>query len=89
MTKVVHCRKEKFDVYIGRPSKWANPFLIGKDGTRYQVLRKYEKWILKQSDLLRSLGELENKILGCWCIPNMCHGHILIKLIKRRKDVTT
>ncbi len=89
MTKVVHCHKEKFDVYIGRPSKWANPFLIGKDGTRYQVLRKYEKWILKQPDLLCSLWELNNKTIGSWCVPKMCHGYIHNKLIKRREDAET
>lgn len=30
--RVVHCKRDKFDVYIGRPGKWGNPFTIGKDG---------------------------------------------------------
>ena len=43
-TKVVHCTRGTHDVYIGRPSKWGNPFVIGKDGTREQVIRKYRNW---------------------------------------------
>ena len=43
--KVVHCKKEPYDIYIGRPSKWGNPFSIGKDGTREEVIEKYREWI--------------------------------------------
>lgn len=43
--RVVHCKKEPYDVYIGRPSKWGNPFVIGKDGTREEVIAKYAEWI--------------------------------------------
>jgi hypothetical protein len=79
--KVVHCKREPFDVYIGRPSKWGNPFEIGKDGTREQVIALYEAWIKTQPDLMKALPELEGKILGCWCHPKACHGDVLIKLI--------
>lgn len=78
--KVVHCKKEKFDVYIGRPSKWGNPFVVGKDGTREEVIEKYRQYILKNSKLLLELHELKGKILGCWCSPNKCHGDVLIEL---------
>ena len=78
-TKVVHCRK-KHDVYIGRPSKWGNPFFIGKDGSRQEVIDKYEKYILSRPDLLADLHELRGKTLGCWCKPKLCHGDILAKL---------
>ena len=84
--RVVHCRKDKFDIYIGRPSKWGNPFMIGKDGNRRDVIDKYREWILQQPNLLHDLGELEGKILGCWCAPKECHGDILIKLQKYRKE---
>lgn len=83
--KVVHCKKEPYDVYIGRPSKWGNPFSIGKDGTREEVIEKYENYIKKNKKLLNDLKELEGKILGCWCKPKACHGDILIKLIKKQK----
>jgi hypothetical protein len=84
MGLVVHCKKNKYDVYIGRPSKWGNPFEIGKDGDREEVIRKYHDWILTQDNLLKELHTLENKILGCWCYPLRCHGDILIKLINER-----
>lgn len=84
--KVVHCRKEKFDVYIGRPSKWGNPFTIGKDGTREDVIRKYKKYIITNPDLLNSLYELKGKILGCWCSPKVCHGDVLIELIHAKGE---
>ena len=80
--KVVHCKREPYDVYIGRPSKWGNPFLIGKDGTREEVIAKYESWIREQGLLMLEIGELEGKILGCWCAPKPCHGDILLKLLQ-------
>ena len=80
-TRVVHCKKENYDIYIGRPSKWGNPF---KDGTRKQVIEKYRKYILSNKELLDSLDELEGKILGCWCKPKSCHGDILVELIEKK-----
>ena len=85
MTRVVHCKKEKYDIYIGRPSKWGNPFTIGKDGTRKEVVEKYREWIEKQPNLMNSLDELKGKVLGCWCFPKFCHGDILIELIEERE----
>lgn len=81
---IVHCKKEPYDVYIGRPSKWGNPFTIGKDGTRNEVIEKYRKWILTQPQLLADLKELKGKILGCWCYPQHCHGEVLEQLVKER-----
>jgi hypothetical protein len=78
--QVVHCKKAPFDVYIGRPSKWGNPFSIGKDGSRDEVIAKYEAWILTQPDLLSQLHELKGRVLGCWCAPKSCHGSVLVKL---------
>lgn len=75
--KVVHCKKEKYDVYIGRPSKWGNPFRIGVDGGREDVVRKYREWVRNQ-DL--PFHELRGKILGCWCHPHPCHGDVLVEL---------
>ena len=80
MTKVVHCKKEKYDVYIGRPSKWGNPFEIDKDGTREEVIAKYKDWILQQPDLMKALPELKDKTIACWCHPKACHGDVLAAL---------
>ena len=79
-TKVVHCKKADYDVYIGRPSKWGNPFTIGIDGNREEVIQKYVDWLSNQPELLNSLHELKGKTLGCWCSPEACHGDILAEL---------
>jgi len=81
--KVVHCKKEYYDVYIGRPSKWGNPFTIGKDGTREEVVRKYRSYIMNKPDLLKDIHKLKDCILGCWCSPKACHGDVIIDLIGR------
>ena len=80
MTKVVNCKSKDYDVYIGRPSKWGNPFKIGRDGTREQVIQKFREWIKRQPHLLEELEELRGKRLGCWCKPLPCHGDVLVEL---------
>ena len=75
-TRVVHCKKEKYDVYIGRPSEWGNPFVGGRDGTREEVIEKYRKYLIK-NPLIEKVHELRGKTLGCWCRPRKCHGDIL------------
>ena len=81
--KVVNLRKEKYDAYIGRGSKWGNKFIIGRDGNREEVIRKYREWILKNNDLLNSLEELKGKVLGCFCKPLACHGDVLVELVNK------
>lgn len=78
-TRVVH-KDEPHDVYIGRPSKWGNPFYIGRNGTRDDVIRAYARWIRTQPQLLACLHELRGKVLGCYCKPKACHGDVLAKL---------
>jgi hypothetical protein len=77
----VHFKKAPYDVFIGRPSKWGNPFEIGKDGTRTEVIQKYENYLLSNPELLKDLEELRGKVLGCWCKPSACHGDVLVKLL--------
>lgn len=68
-------------VYVGRPSKWGNPFVIDKDHTRDAVIQAYEKWLMAQPDLLLCLRtELRGKDLVCWCAPSRCHADILLEL---------
>ncbi len=80
--KVVHCKKESYDVLIDRSTKWGNPFIIGKDGNREEVIAKYRDWIRGQPELMAALHELKNKVLGCHCSPLPCHGDVLIELVK-------
>jgi hypothetical protein len=77
---VVHCKREPFDVYIGRPSKWGNPFRVGRDGGRGQVIERYREWLRSQHSLMAALPELRGKVLGCWCKPLACHGDVLVEM---------
>jgi hypothetical protein len=76
---VVHCKRAAHDVYIGRPSKWGNPFVIGRDGSREEVIAKYDAWLLEQPELVTALPQLAGKTLGCWCAPQACHGDVLVR----------
>jgi hypothetical protein len=98
-TRVVHCKKEPYNVYIGRPSKWGNPFTHIADrktkaefivSTRKEAIEKYREWILNKPELLNDLHELKGKTLACWCMPInpkpgilYCHGQILVELIEK------
>ncbi len=81
-TRVVHCKQEPYDVYIGRPSKWGNPFTIGRDGTREEVIKKYREYVMGNTELMNALHELKGKVLGCWCAPKACHGDVLRELVE-------
>ena len=79
-TTVVHCRRDRYDIYIGRPGPWGNPFLIGRDGDRATCIAKYETWLKQQPRLLSRIRSLRGKVLGCYCAPLPCHGHVLARL---------
>lgn len=68
MCKVLNARKvgkrsSAMQVYIGRPSKWGNPFVIGRDGSRADVIAKYRAWIVAQPALMNALDELRGRDL--------------------------
>jgi hypothetical protein len=84
-TRVVNIKKFDDDyIFIGRGSKWGNPYRIGKDGTREQVIEKYEDYIRKKPEMMADLPKLVGENLGCYCYPKKCHGDVLVKLIKER-----
>ena len=86
-SRVVHCKKEPYDVYIGRPSKWGNPFKEGRDGTREEVIELFRGYILRHPTLLFDLvDELKGKVLGCWCSPKPCHGDVLVELLRKVEE---
>lgn len=93
MTTVVRVnrRNKNFDVYIGRAwaglpnSKWSNPFHIGKHGSREEVITKYEQYVRSRPELMATLPELKDKVLGCWCKPEACHGDVLARLADATK----
>lgn len=68
-------------VYIGRPSKWGNPFTIGTDGNRAEVIAKYRRWLEVQTALVEAVKmELAGKDLVCFCHPAPCHGDVLVEV---------
>lgn len=77
-------------VYIGRAmprqrlaaSGWGNPFKIGEDGTREEVIEQYRTWIAVHPELRARLPELKGKELACWCFPQPCHGDVLVELVE-------
>ena len=84
---VVHCKKAKYDVYIGRPSKFGNPYTHLENTaapyvveSREDAIRLFEEWIRTQPELMAAAKvELKGKVLGCWCAPLACHGDVLVK----------
>ncbi len=100
-TRVVHCRRELYDVYIGRGrcprtgklGIWGNPFshlpntlARFRVASREEAISKYKEWLLTQPQLLAQLGTLRGKVLGCWCIAQACHGHVLAQLADQQGE---
>jgi len=93
-TKVVHCKKDAFDIYIGRGSIYGNPFTHIKDretkaefvvATRSEAIESYREWIKSQPNILQKLETLRGKRLGCFCAPKTCHGDILVELLNGKQ----
>lgn len=77
-------------VYVGRAmprirlagSPFANPFKLGRDGDRDEVIAMYRTWLTDNVDLLeRARRELVGKTLGCWCHPEACHADVLAEIV--------
>ena len=93
-TMVVNILWNEFDVDMTRRSKWGNPYRIGKDGTRKQVIAKHMKWLRNKKEIIirglsnkwviEHLHELKGKRLGCVCSPLPCHVNNIITLINER-----
>lgn len=91
-TTVIHVRDADFTdpntVYIGwemprrglKRSFWANPFHIGKDGSRAEVISAYRRLLLEGTVRMERLPELRGKTLACWCVPEACHGDVLAEM---------
>lgn len=86
---VVHCKKDKFDVYIGRPSKYGNTYSHIKNAStlalyeadsREDAIQYFERDLIEKPELIEAVqNELRGKILGCYCAPEACHGEVLVK----------
>lgn len=91
-TTVIHIRDgDDDDVYIGRPFKWGNPFVIGADGTREEVIAKYRAWLYEpaQARLRAAIKtELKGKRLACYCAPEACHGDVLAEIADEGDEIS-
>lgn len=82
--KVTHCREMIFTVYIGRPSVFGNPFIVGVHGDRATCIAKFKKYAWRNQRVLDAIQKLPRKaILGCHCSPKPCHGDAIIRIWKQ------
>ena len=85
MTKVIHIKKAPAGwktnpnyVYIGRPSKWGNPYAVHMGRTK--CIDLFREYVTRMPKLMDSLHKLEGKTLVCFCKPQACHGDVLATL---------
>jgi len=85
-TTVVNITYDICDVYIGRSKipdvgYFGNPYHIGADGTREEVLFRYKEYFIKRvrddREFYKRVIDLKGKRLGCFCKPDACHGDII------------
>lgn len=66
-------------------SRWCNPFVVGKDGTREEVIAKFEEYLnllfIEHPAEFKQLKKLKGKTLGCWCKPEACHGDVIKRFL--------
>lgn len=80
----IHHDRWRKHIYIGRGSAFGNPYVIGKDEDREEVIEKYKKWFYKRINnerFLKQVLELKGEVLGCYCHPLPCHGDIIIEFL--------
>ncbi len=78
---VVHFDREPCDIYVGRPSKYGNPFRLGLHGNRAEVLLQHEIYLQSRPDLMIEICRaLPNKVLGCYCDPLACQADLLARI---------
>ena len=83
--KIINMRKcphiPENAVRIDRRTRWGNPYRIGRDGTREEVIERYRETLwrrIRNGEIdMKELAALDGKTLACWCTPQRCHGEIL------------
>ena len=80
MPRVLNARHKSSNwVWVDRTTIWGNPFRIGPDGDRLEVIARYEQHLLNSPELLAQLDGLRGKDLRCHCAPLPCHADVLLK----------
>lgn len=87
MCKLVNIKDEPCDVYIGRGSMWGNPYKIGCDGNRTEVIEMYRHYfnekIVHEEGFKEETQKLWGKKIGCHCTPKLCHGDIIVSYLHK------
>lgn len=91
-TQVVNLRQDKYDIYIGRPSDFGNPYVIGRDGDREKVIALFKDYFLRRVQIepyfREAVMELKGKRLGCYCKPKPCHGDVIVEYLEGKTNET-
>ena len=94
MGKVVHCMTSEYEIYIGRPGEFGNPYSHKDDSlgtikvaSQQEAVDKFREYLLGDEELLKKIKPLKDKILGCWCRtsgnPNApCHGDVILEALE-------
>lgn len=85
MPKVLNKHRDvipRGSVYIGRGSPWGNPFKVGIDGNRDEVINRFRVEILPNLDL----RPLHGKDLVCFCAPKKCHGDVIMEVLYAQEN---
>lgn len=87
VTELLNIRHGKADVYIGRGSPFGNPYVLGVDGDREEVIRLYRIYfyekIMKDAKFRLDVEALRGKKLGCHCHPMPCHGDVIVEYLEQ------
>jgi hypothetical protein len=79
-------------VYVGRPTKWGNPYTMEDGFTREECVEAYRYWLilrLNEDTFKYNLDELRGKDLVCWCPTDKpCHADVLIEIVESIPDNT-
>lgn len=76
------------DIRVDHRTEFGNEFIIGRDGTRADVIAKFE--VAERARLAdpgptgetrrRKVRTMHGRRLFCWCSPMACHGHVYARL---------
>lgn len=93
MTQVVNIKNESYDVYIGRAGKgfdgyFGNPEqLKDHNYNRIACIDAYNRYfyarIQNDAEFKNRVEELKGKKLGCFCMPQMCHGMVIVEYLEK------
>ena len=80
-------------VYVGRPSRWGNPFNTHKveDGviyTREAAVDGFRQYAAKRLEIEPHWLDylMDAAYLICWCAPKQCHADVLAEMIEHARN---